>query len=162
MALALGENRDQHVGARHLFAARRLDVDRGALHDTLEPRRRLGFLAGLDDQIFEFGVDVARDVLAQRVEVDVAGAHDRGAPTSTLTRCVRSVARYIDTELENLVVDAGEEAKATAGDIYIARGDPRPVVRWREVDRTSDVLVAILAERESHAAYFLQERDVTH
>ena len=31
VALALGEHRDQHVGAGHLLAARGLDVDRGAL-----------------------------------------------------------------------------------------------------------------------------------
>src|SRR5712691_7182663 len=31
VALALGEHRDQHIGAGHLLAARRLDMDRGAL-----------------------------------------------------------------------------------------------------------------------------------
>ena len=60
VALALGEDRDQHVGAGHLLAARRLDVDRRALHDALEAGGRLRLLAGLDDEVLEFGVDVAR------------------------------------------------------------------------------------------------------
>ena len=36
MALALGEDRDQHIGARHFLAARRLHMDDGALDDALE------------------------------------------------------------------------------------------------------------------------------
>ena len=44
IALALGEQGDQHVGAGHLVAARRLDVQDGALDDALEAagRRRIG------------------------------------------------------------------------------------------------------------------------
>ena len=41
MALALGEDRDEHVGAGDFFAARRLDVDHGALDDALEAGGRL-------------------------------------------------------------------------------------------------------------------------
>ena len=79
MALALGEDRHQHVGARHLLAARRLDVDRGALHDALEARGRLRLVDRFDDQVVEIGVDILDDVLAQLVEIDVAGAqHRRG------------------------------------------------------------------------------------
>ena len=57
MAFALGENRDQHVGAGDFFAAGRLDVDGGALNDALEAGGRLGFLAGLDDEIFELAIE---------------------------------------------------------------------------------------------------------
>ncbi len=78
MALALGENRHQHVGAGHFFAPRRLHVDRGALHDTLEAGRRLRLVDRLDDQVLELGVDVLHDVLAQRIEIDVAGPKHRG------------------------------------------------------------------------------------
>src|SRR5215510_6978042 len=41
VALAFGENRDQHIGAGHLFAAGRLNVDHGALDHALEPGSRL-------------------------------------------------------------------------------------------------------------------------
>ena len=45
VALALGEDRDQHIGAGHFFAPGRLDVDNGALNDPLEARRRFGISA---------------------------------------------------------------------------------------------------------------------
>src|SRR5690606_14761055 len=44
VALALGENGDEHVGARNLLAPGRLDVDDRALDDALEADRRLGIL----------------------------------------------------------------------------------------------------------------------
>ena len=79
VALALGEDRHQHVGAGHLLAARRLDVNRGALHDALEAGGRLRLVDRFDDQIVEIGVEILDDVLAQLVEIDVAGAqHRRG------------------------------------------------------------------------------------
>ena len=40
VALALGEERHEHVGAGHLLAARRLNVEDGALDDALEARGR--------------------------------------------------------------------------------------------------------------------------
>ncbi len=73
MALALGEHRDQHVGAGHLLAARGLDMDRGALQHALEARGRLGILAVVGHQIVEFVVDIAEHVAAQPVEIDAAG-----------------------------------------------------------------------------------------
>ena len=77
MRLALGENGDQHVGAGHFLAARRLDVERRALHDALEAVGRLGLLLAVDDEVFEFGVEIVDDGLAQRVEVDAAGPQHR-------------------------------------------------------------------------------------
>ena len=78
MRLALGENGDQNVGAGHLLAARRLDVERRALHDALEAIGRLGLLLTVDNEVFEFGVEILNDGLAQRVEIDAAGAqHSR-------------------------------------------------------------------------------------
>jgi ATP-dependent Clp protease ATP-binding subunit ClpA len=74
----------------------------------------------------------------------------------------RNVARYIDTELENLVVEAGEEAKATAGfQRVVQRAAIHVQSSGREEVTGANVLVAIFAERESHAAYFLQEQDMT-
>ena len=74
----------------------------------------------------------------------------------------RTVSRYIDTELENLVVEAGEEAKATAGfQRVVQRAAIHVQSSGREEVTGANVLVAIFAERESHAAYFLQEQDMT-
>ena len=80
VALALGENRDQHVGAGHFLAAGRLHVDRRALDDALEAGGRLGLLAALDDEVFEFGVDVLRQTFLRRMSRSTLQArkHRRG------------------------------------------------------------------------------------
>jgi len=79
MAFALGKDRDQHVGAGHLVAAGRLDVNYRALNHALEPGRRLGVLARRDEDALEIVINVARDVLAQHLDVDVARANHRGS-----------------------------------------------------------------------------------
>ena len=58
IALALGEQRDQHVGAGHLVAARGLDVEDGALDDALEAAGRRGIGVGLDLQRLELVVEI--------------------------------------------------------------------------------------------------------
>jgi len=69
---------------------------------------------------------------------------------------------YIDTELSNLVTGYNEDSKPTAG---FQRVIQRAVIHvqssGREEVTGANVLVAIFAERESHAAYFLQEQDMT-
>ena len=69
---------------------------------------------------------------------------------------------YIDNELANLVTDFDEDAKPTAG---FHRVIQRAVIHvqssGREEVSGANVLVAIFAERESHAAYFLQEQEMT-
>jgi ATP-dependent Clp protease ATP-binding subunit ClpA len=69
---------------------------------------------------------------------------------------------YIDTELDGLVQDEDGETQPTAG---FQRVIHRAVVHvqssGREEVTGANVLVAIFAERESHAAYFLQEQDMT-
>ncbi len=69
---------------------------------------------------------------------------------------------YIDNDLVNLVVDHDGEVQPTAG---FQRVIHRAVVHvqssGREEVTGANVLVAIFAERESHAAYFLQEQDMT-
>jgi len=69
---------------------------------------------------------------------------------------------YIDAELSNLVSIDGEEAKPTAG---FQRVIQRAVIHvqssGREEVTGANVLVAIFAERETHAAFFLQEQDMT-
>ena len=76
MALALGEQRDQHVGAGDFLAAGILHMQHGALHDALEAGGRLGVLAILDHQRHQLFVDVFLHGLAQRIGIDVAGLHD--------------------------------------------------------------------------------------
>ncbi|WP_068082488.1 ATP-dependent Clp protease ATP-binding subunit ClpA [Polycladidibacter stylochi] len=74
----------------------------------------------------------------------------------------KSVVEYIDQELENLVVDGDEDSKPTAG---FQRVIQRAVIHVQSSGRDevsgANVLVAIFAERESHAAYFLQDQDMT-
>src|SRR5205809_4696925 len=74
----------------------------------------------------------------------------------------RNLASYLESELENLVTDGGEDSKPTAG---FQRVIQRAVIHvqssGREEVTGANVLVAIFAERESHAAYFLQEQDMT-
>ncbi len=74
----------------------------------------------------------------------------------------RSLIDYIDTELANLAHGPDEDSKPTAG---FQRVIQRAVIHvqssGREEVTGANVLVAIFAERESHAAYFLQEQDMT-
>ena len=78
VALAFGEDRDQHIGAGDLLAAGGLHVDHGALDHALEARGGLGILVQFRDQIVELVVDIADQTLAQSVEIDRTGAHDGG------------------------------------------------------------------------------------
>ncbi|MEZ5781578.1 MAG: ATP-dependent Clp protease ATP-binding subunit ClpA [Rhizobiaceae bacterium] len=74
----------------------------------------------------------------------------------------QTVVAYIDTELDNLVTGYDEDSKPTAG---FQRVIQRAVIHvqssGREEVSGANVLVAIFAERESHAAYFLQEQQMT-
>ncbi|WP_187971785.1 ATP-dependent Clp protease ATP-binding subunit ClpA [Aquibium microcysteis] len=74
----------------------------------------------------------------------------------------KTVVNYIDTELDNLVTGYDEDSKPTAG---FQRVIQRAVIHvqssGREEVSGANVLVAIFAERESHAAYFLQEQQMT-
>jgi ATP-dependent Clp protease ATP-binding subunit ClpA len=74
----------------------------------------------------------------------------------------RNLVEYVDTELANLVADGRADSKPTAG---FQRVIQRAVIHvqssGREEVTGANVLVAIFAERESHAAYFLQEQDMT-
>ncbi|MGI9402259.1 MAG: ATP-dependent Clp protease ATP-binding subunit ClpA [Rhizobiaceae bacterium] len=111
--------------------------ERGQEYATLEHL----LLALIDDQ------DAAAVMRACNVDLDLL----RGALTE-----------YIDTELANLVTDYDEDAKPTAG---FQRVIQRAVIHvqssGREEVTGANVLVAIFAERESHAAYFLQEQEMT-
>ncbi len=70
--------------------------------------------------------------------------------------------RYVDEELQNLVVDSDEDAKPTAGfQRVIQRALIHVQTSGREAVTGANVLVAIFSERESHAVYFLQQQDMT-
>src|SRR6195256_3250537 len=73
-----------------------------------------------------------------------------------------SLVNYLETEFENLITEGTEDSKPTAG---VQRVIQRAVIHvqssGREEVTGANVLVAIFAERESHAAYFLQEQDMT-
>ncbi|ABS64406.1 ATP-dependent Clp protease, ATP-binding subunit clpA [Parvibaculum lavamentivorans DS-1] len=74
----------------------------------------------------------------------------------------QQLTNYVDNELSSLVVENGEDSKPTAG---FQRVIQRAVIHvqssGREEVTGANVLVAMFAERESHAAYFLQEQDMT-
>ena len=78
MAFALGKDGDQHIRAGHLFTARGLDMDHGALDHALKTSGRLRILAFSRDHLSELVVDVVGQAAAQDVEIDVAGLHDGG------------------------------------------------------------------------------------
>src|SRR6202790_2913056 len=79
-----------------------------------------------------------------------------------LEKLKRNLVDYIDGELDNLVMEGDDDSKPTAG---FQRVIQRAVIHvqssGREEVTGANVLVAIFAERESHAAYFLQEQDMT-
>ncbi|NNE56986.1 MAG: ATP-dependent Clp protease ATP-binding subunit ClpA [Hellea sp.] len=72
------------------------------------------------------------------------------------------ITQYLDDDLESLVVEEFEESRPTAG---FHRVIQRAVIHvqssGREEVTGANALVALFAERESHAVYFLQERDMT-
>ena len=72
------------------------------------------------------------------------------------------IIRYLDEDLSSLVVEDFEEARPTAG---FHRVIQRAVIHvqssGREEVTGANALIALFNERESHAVYFLQERDMT-
>jgi hypothetical protein len=74
----------------------------------------------------------------------------------------RNMVLYVESELKALVTDGSEDSKPTAG---FQRVIQRAVIHVQSAGRQevtgADVLVAIFAEREAHAAIFLQEQAMT-
>ncbi len=85
-----------------------------------------------------------------------------GACNVDLDALRKTLIEYIDNELSNLVTGYDEDSKPTSG---FQRVIQRAVIHvqssGREEVTGANVLVAIFAERESHAAYFLQEQEMT-
>ncbi len=77
-------------------------------------------------------------------------------------RLTEELRNYIENDLLNLVSDVGDEAKPTAGfQRVLQRAAIHVQSSGREEVTGANVLVAMFAERESHAVYFLQEQDMT-
>ena len=93
---------------------------------------------------------------------DEDAAHVLTACNVDLDRLRKDLNGYIEGELKNLVVSGESEARPTAG---FQRVIQRAVIHVESSGRTevtgANVLVALFSERESHAAYFLQEQDMT-
>ncbi len=74
----------------------------------------------------------------------------------------RTVLEFVDTEFEDITLDAINEPKPTAS---FQRAVQRAVIHvqssGREEVTGANVLVALFSERESHAVYFLQLQDMT-
>jgi ATP-dependent Clp protease ATP-binding subunit ClpA len=79
-----------------------------------------------------------------------------------LDRLRREVLNYVDNELANLVAAHGHDAKPTASfQRVLQRAAIHVPSSGREEVTGANVLVAMFAERESHAAFFLQEQNMT-
>ncbi|MET3612698.1 ATP-dependent Clp protease ATP-binding subunit ClpA [Rhizobium aquaticum] len=93
---------------------------------------------------------------------DTDAAAVMGACNVDLPALRKTVIDYIDTELGSLVTGYEEDSKPTSG---FQRVIQRAVIHvqssGREEVTGANVLVAIFAERESHAAFFLQEQEMT-
>lgn len=79
-----------------------------------------------------------------------------------LEKLRETLRNYFEQELSSIKVDGSTEAKPTAG---FQRAVQRAIIHvqssGREEVTGANVMVAIYSERESHAAYFLQEQDMT-
>jgi len=93
---------------------------------------------------------------------DADAAAVMGACNVNLDALRKTVMDYVDNELANLVTGYDEDSKPTSG---FQRVIQRAVIHvqssGREEVTGANVLVAIFAERESHAAFFLQEQEMT-
>ncbi len=93
---------------------------------------------------------------------DVDAAAVMSACNVDLAKLRTALDAYIETDLKSLVEPQSEEAKPTAG---FQRVIQRAVIHVQSSGRDevtgANVLVAIFSERESHAAFFLQEQEMT-
>ncbi len=121
-----------------------------ALHRALEAaNERHHEYATLEHLLFALIEDTDANAVLRACNVDVDELRSR-------------VVEYLDSELTALIVKGSTEATPTTG---FQRVIHRAVVHVQSSGRDevtgANVLVAIFAERESHAAFFLQEQDMT-
>jgi ATP-dependent Clp protease ATP-binding subunit ClpA len=81
------------------------------------------------------------------------------ASNADIDKLRRNLVTYLESELANLVTDGSEDSKPTAG---FQRVIQRAVIHVQSLGRDevtgANVLVAIFAERESRAAFLLQQQ----
>jgi hypothetical protein len=78
-----------------------------------------------------------------------------------LGRLKEKVTNFIDNDLKTLVIDDGGDSRPTAG---FQRAVQRAVIRVQGLGRDTtgaDLLLAMFAERESPAVWFLSEQEMT-
>ena len=99
-------------------------------------------------------------LLALTTDQDAAAV--MGACSVDLELLRRNLFEFIENNLSNLKTDSDEQAKPTAS---FQRVIQRAVIHvqssGREEVTGANVLVALFAERESHAAHYLQQQDMT-
>src|SRR6202789_1756760 len=79
-----------------------------------------------------------------------------------LDRLRRDLLNYVDNDLASLIAGHVEDAKPTASfQRVLQRAAIHVQSSGREEVTGANVLVAMFAERESHAVYFLQEQEMT-
>jgi len=84
------------------------------------------------------------------------------ACTVDVDKLRRDLAGYVDNELASLISPHVEDAKPTASfQRVLQRAAIHVQSSGREEVTGANVLVAMFAERESHAVYFLQEQEMT-
>jgi len=84
------------------------------------------------------------------------------ACTVDVDKLRRDLANYVDNELASLISPHVEDAKPTASfQRVLQRAAIHVQSSGREEVTGANVLVAMFAERESHAVYFLQEQEMT-
>lgn len=122
MALALAEQGDQDIGARHLVAAGGLDMDRRPLDDPLEAGRGLRIAPSVADQPGEVLVQELGEIPLELLQFDTAGAKHRGGvrvvakgKKKVLQRrvLVPAVIRERQGAMERLFEVAGQHTEAT-------------------------------------------------
>ena len=86
-----------------------------------------------------------------------------GACKVSIDELRTDLTRYIDEELSSLIVDGsdGRVQPTAAFQRVVQRAILHVESSGREEVTGANVLVSIFSERESHAAYFLQEQDMT-
>ncbi|HHG89579.1 MAG TPA: AAA family ATPase, partial [Devosia sp.] len=121
-----------------------------ALHQAMNlARERSHEFATLEHLLLAISEDTEALTVLNGCDVDINGLRS-------------DLKMFIDEELENLTVPSAQEARPTAA---FQRVIQRAVIHVQSSGRdevtSANVLVAIFHERESHAAYFLEQQDMT-